>query len=99
MRIYVHVSIRRVYCPHCQAVKRESLTWLAANPHYTKRFAKAVGERCRDATIKSVAEEFRLDWETVKELDKEYMRDQLKKAGHPAPRKTAVKYHFFFMAK
>lgn len=69
---------------------RESLVWLAANPHYTKRFVKAVGERCRDSTIKSVSAEFSLDWHTVKEIDKEYMRDQMKKAGHPAPEKLGV---------
>lgn len=89
-RVFLSVRIRRVRCSSCQAVKHESLEWLAANPHYTKRFAKEVGERCRDATIKSVATSFRLDWETVKELDKEYMRDQMKKAGHPAPEKIGV---------
>ena len=71
-------------------MKHESLEWLAANPHYTKRFAKDVGECCRDATIKSVAAALRLDWETVKELDKEYMRAQVKKAGHPAVRQMGV---------
>ncbi len=71
-------------------MKREFLDWLAANPHYTKRFAKEVGERCREATIKSVAASFHLDWETVKELDKEYMRAQLKKTGHPAVQKMGV---------
>ena len=62
---------------------RESLSWLAANPHYTKQFVKAVGERCRDTTIKSAAAEFSLDWHTVKELDKEYMREQLRLQGKP----------------
>ncbi|MEI8230918.1 MAG: ISL3 family transposase [Candidatus Peregrinibacteria bacterium] len=89
-RVYMETTIRRVDCPSCSSVIRESLAWLATNPHYTKRFVRAVGRRCKDATVKSVAEEFSLDWHTVKEIDKEYMRDQLKKAGNPAPRKMGV---------
>lgn len=63
-------------------MKRERLEWLAENPHYTMRFARAVGRRCRGSSLKDVAEEFHLDWHTVKELDKRYMSEQLKKAGH-----------------
>lgn len=82
-RVYLHEAIRRVSCPVCLSVKRESLEWLVANPRYTKRFVRAVGRRCREATIKDVAEEFFLDWHTVKELDKEYMQDQLRLQGKP----------------
>jgi len=66
-------------------VKRERLVWLADNPFYTKRFAFYVGRRCRDTTIKAVAQELVLDWKTVKELDKQYMREQLRRLGCPAP--------------
>jgi transposase len=66
-------------------VKTERLDWLADNPRYTKRIAQYVGKRCRESSIQSVAKELNLDWHTVKELDKEYMRGQLKKAGTPAP--------------
>lgn len=66
-------------------VKRETLEWLANNPHYTKRFVYTVGRRCRVMTIKDVAEEFHLDWDTVKTLDKEYMQEQLRKNPVVAP--------------
>lgn len=66
-------------------VKREQLSFLARNPFYTKRFAFYVGKRCRSATIQDVAKELRLDWKTVKELDKEYMQEQLNRAGPPNP--------------
>ena len=62
-------------------MKRERLAWLADNPFYTKRFAYSVGRRCRCATIKDVAEELHLDWHTVKELDKQYMRAQFRQGG------------------
>lgn len=84
-RVYLEVEVRRVDCPQCGGVKRERLEWLADNPFYTKRFAFLVGRRCRTATIKDVARELHLDWETVKELEKQYMREQLRRVGTPAP--------------
>ena len=83
--MYLELEVRRVACRRCGKVKRERLEFLADNPFYTKRFAYYIGRRCRDSTIKAVAQEFKLDWHTVKELDKQYMRAQLKRAGTPAP--------------
>jgi transposase len=37
-----------------------------------------------------VAEDLFLDWHTVKELDKQYMRAQLRRAGSPAPRVLGI---------
>jgi transposase len=85
LRIYLEVEVRRVDCALCGGVKRERLDWLAENPRYTRRFAMLVGRRCRTATIKDVARELHLDWETVKELEKEYMAEQLRRIGRPAP--------------
>jgi transposase len=66
-------------------VKQEALSWLAANPFYTKRFAHYVGRRCRASTLQDIARELRLDWKTVKSLEMEYMTEQLRRAGTPAP--------------
>src|SRR4029079_1225602 len=73
-RVYLHVAVRRVACRVCDAVKRERLDWLAANPRYTHRFAIRVGRYCRLATVKDVAEDFHLGWQTVKDLDKQYLQ-------------------------
>jgi hypothetical protein len=69
-------------------VKRERLFFLADNTHYTERFAYYVGRRCAAATIREVAEELHLDWHAVKDLEKQYMRAQLAKAGTPVPRRS-----------
>jgi transposase len=90
MRIYLEVEVRRVRCRSCGKVKREHLGFLADNPFYTKRFAYYVGRRCRSATIKDIAQELNLDWDTVKELDKQYMRTQLQRAGTPAPKVIGI---------
>jgi len=71
-------------------VKQEKLAWLSDNTFYTKRFAFVVGRRCRAMTIADVAKEFRLDWKTVKEMDKHYMREQLRRTGTPAPKVIGI---------
>ena len=90
LRIYLDLEVRRVPCKSCGLVKREQLDFLADNPFYTKRFAYYVGRRCRQATIKDVAEELALHWETVKTLEKQYMRAQLAKAGTPGPKAIGI---------
>jgi len=88
--VFLEIEVRRVDCRQCGKVKSEELDWLASNPLYTKRFATYVGKRCRDATIQSVAKELDLDWHTVKELEKEYMRGLLAKAGKPGPQAIGI---------
>jgi transposase len=85
-RIYLDLEIRRVACRHCRAVKQERLDFLADSPFYTKRFAFFVGRRCRASTIQDVAREAHLNWKTVKALEMQYMREQLRRAGTPGPR-------------
>jgi transposase len=89
-RIFLEIEVRRVLCKGCGKVKSERLDFLADNPFYTKRFAYYVGRRCRQATIKDVAEEFRLHWETIKILEMQYMRAQLAKAGAPGPKAIGI---------
>ncbi len=84
-RVYLEVAIRRVFCQTCRSVKQEQLTWLAHSPLYTKRFAFFVGRRCRASPIRDVARELALDWKTVKALDTQYMREQLRRSGTPGP--------------
>ena len=71
-------------------MKREKLDFLADNPFYTKRFAFYVGRRCRSSTIQDVARELHLDWQTVKGLEKQYMREQLRRVGTPGPKVVGI---------
>ena len=90
MRIYLEVEIRRVYCRRCQKVKQEKLEWLAEFPFYTKRFAFYVGRRCRGSTIQDIAKELHLNWKTVKALEKQYMREQLRRVSNPGPKVIGI---------
>ena len=86
----MEIESRRIDCKRCGKVKREKLDWLADNPFYSKRFAFFVGRRCRVSTIKDVAQETHLDWRMVKDLEMQYMREQLRRAGTPAPKVIGV---------
>jgi transposase len=89
-RIYLEFEVRRVDCRSCGQVKRERLSFLADNTHYTERFAYYVGRRCASATIRDVAKELHLDWHVVKDLEKQYMRAQLARAGTPGPKAIGI---------
>ena len=89
-RIFLEIEVRRVQCRDCGKAKREQLGFLADNPLYTKRFAHYVGRRCRSAAIKDIADELKLDWDTVKTLEKQYMQAQLERAGKPGPKAIGV---------
>jgi len=83
--VYLSLLVRRVDCWYCGKVKTERLAWISELPGYTRRFAFLVGRRCHDTSVKAVAEELGLDWQTVKELDKLYMREQLRRAPPANP--------------
>ena len=80
-RIYLEFEYRRVACPHCQAVKRETLSWLAKSARFTQRFEDHIGQLCREMTIRRVAELNNLSWDQVWRMEKGYMRRLLEQ--HP----------------
>ena len=71
-------------------MKQERLDWLADLPFYTKRFAFYVGRRCRDSSLRDIARELHLDWKTVKALEMQYMREQLRRVGMPGPKVIGI---------
>src|ERR1700674_3561572 len=77
------VFVRNPRCAVSSVIRRRVSS---PNPFYTKRFAHYVGRRCRQATIKDIAQELNLDWDTVKTLEMQYMGAQLAKAGRPGPK-------------
>ena len=49
-----------------------------------------IGRQCESQSIKSVAEEYHLDWKTVKELDKIYMEEKLMLAPVQNPKVIGI---------
>jgi hypothetical protein len=56
--------------------KQEKVDWLVAHLFYTMRIAFFVGRHCRSMTIKA--------------LDAQYMQEQLRRAGQPAPKVVGI---------
>jgi transposase len=90
VRIFLRFEGRRVACRRCGRVKTERLAWLAANPHFTRRFALHVGRLCREMTVKRVATLLHLTWDQVKDLEKQYMQALLAKAPAVRPRALGI---------
>ena len=77
----VRVSVRIAGCAWS--------TWTGwRNPRYTARYALHVGARARTMTVNDVARSERLHHSTVKDLDKLYMAEQLRR--HPWPATSAI---------
>lgn len=70
------VPRRRVLCPRC-GPKLERLSWLGRYSRVTKRLAESVARLCQHLSVKRVAEFFGLHWNTVKAIDKRYLKEKL----------------------
>jgi transposase len=78
---YLEFKIRRVNCTRCQAVKTETISWLAFTKRATKRFEEAVGKMAREMPLTKVAEHHRIGWDQAWRMELEYMRELIKQ--HP----------------
>jgi transposase len=89
-RIYLDLEVRRVACRRCGKVKRERLQFLLENALHSERFARCVGRRRRTGTIKDIAKETNLDWQTAKLLEMRYVRAQLERSPNPSPQALGI---------
>lgn len=80
-RIYLEFEYRRVRCRTCQAVKTETLAWLADSSRFTKRFELEIGRLCQEMSIARVATMHRLSWDQVRRMEMAYLRSIVDK--HP----------------
>lgn len=85
IHIYLEFEYRRVACPRCNAVKRETLAWLASSARFTQRYEDQIGRLCREMTVSRVAELHNLSWDQVWRMEKSYMRRLLEQ--HPPSQK------------
>ena len=81
--MYLEFEYRRVDCRGCQAVKQESIPWLASSGRSTRRFARAIGRQCREMSVARVAEMHQLSWGQVRRLEIDYMNELLVKQPIP----------------
>lgn len=87
--IYLDFEYRRVACPHCGAVKQETLSWLASSKRFTQRFETRIGRMCRQMPLTEVAKLNGLSWDQVWRMERAYM-NRLWAAHPPAPHIRAI---------
>ena len=73
---WLEVPRRRVFCPRC-GPKLERLSWLGRYSRVTTRLAESVARLCQHLSLKRVAEFLGLHWNTVKAIDKRYLKETL----------------------
>ena len=70
-KVFIHLPIRRVRCPHCKVTAMEWIPWLESGSRLTDKLIACIQEMLRSgATLVATAKRFDLDWSTVKRLDK-----------------------------
>jgi len=72
------VRIPRLFCKNCGAIRQANLSFADPKKHYTHSLERFVIDLCRVMTISDVAELTGLSWDTVKDIDKGYLRDRYK---------------------
>jgi len=81
--VNIDFNYRQVNCPECGKVI-EKLEFIAPYARVTTRLAEVVGQMCEYMSISDVARHFNLD--TVKEIDKHYIKKNLKEIPLDNPR-------------
>lgn len=68
------IRVRRLRCRNCGAERQERISCVPApKARYTKALARSVIEMRPKMSIKDVASHFGLHWDTVKEIEKNYL--------------------------
>lgn len=73
-KIDLVVHIPRLLCKNCGAIRQANLGLADPKKHYTYSLERFVIDLCRVMTIADVAELTGLSWDTVKDIDKGYLK-------------------------
>jgi len=89
-RLWVTCRYRKVFCPRCQGVHIEDLELFHPYLRVTERLARYIYALCRVMTVSEVSQHLKLDWKTVKAIDKEYLERDYGKPDFEGLRILAV---------
>lgn len=74
---YLDFEQWQILCPNC-GIRIEKLDFIQPKSRSTIRFEESVAYLCRYMTISEVADYFKLDWKTVRAIDKAYLEREFK---------------------
>ena len=72
-RVWIICCYRKLYCTHCCRITIEDLDLFHPYLRVTNRLALYVHQLCQYMTVTDVAQHMKLDWKTVKNIDKTFL--------------------------
>lgn len=88
-RCFLHLGQKKIRCK-CGYRGLEKLDFVDKSSRVTARLAQKVANDCEEASIKEVARRYRLNWKTVKEIDRAHIKTLLPKADEFDIRRLAI---------
>ena len=89
-QVWIHCEYRKLLCSDCQRISIEELGLFHPYLRVTKRLATYIHHLCRVMTVTEVAQHLKLDWKTIKEIDKQYLEAQYGTPNYDGLRILAV---------
>lgn len=68
------LQVQRVACLKCEALRQVKVDFADARRSYTKAFERYALELCRITTIQDAARYLNVSWDTIKDIEKRYLR-------------------------
>lgn len=72
-RVWISCRYRKLFCTHCRHISIEDLDLFHPYLRVTHRLALYIHQLCQFMTVKEVALHVRLDWKTIKNIDKMHL--------------------------
>lgn len=89
-RSEIEISYRKVYCSDCDRVVVEDLGVVVPWRRVTRRYALYVYQLCKMMTVSDVSRHLRLDWKTVKDIDRTFLKGDYGETDYSGLRLLAV---------
>ena len=91
------VPVRKVICRDCRAVAYERVSFAAyKNARITRLLAKKLLARAADVSMKSLAEEYRVSWRTVRDAIEDGLRNRYRRRDYSKVRNIGVDELYVF---
>jgi len=89
-QVWIHCEYRKLFCANCQRISIEELELFHPYLRVTRRLAAYIHQLCKVMTVTEVAQHLKLDWKTVKEIDKQCLEAQYGEPNYDGLRILAV---------
>lgn len=77
--VFIVVTIQRIQCKECLCIKQINLGFADPKKSYTRAYARYVLDLLKFSTISDVARHLAISWDTVKEIEKNYLTKRFSK--------------------